>query len=53
MTWSEICVLSNDKKAVKLEITNTNTYVTVVSLSTEDNIKLLQQLKSGFKRTIS
>ena len=53
MTWSEICVLSNDKKAVKLEITDTKTYVTVVSLSTQDNTKLLQQVKSGFKRTIN
>ena len=53
MTWSEIWVLSNDKKAVKLEITDTKTYVTVVSLSTQDNTKLLQQVKSGFKRTIN
>ena len=28
-------------------------YVPVVTLSTQDNAKLLQQLKSGFKRTIS
>ena len=31
----------------------TNLYVTVVTLSTQDNAKLLSQLKSGFKRTIS
>ena len=31
----------------------TNFYVTVVTLSTQDNAKLLSQLKSGFKRTIS
>ena len=30
----------------------TNLYVTVVTLSTQDNAKLLSQLKSGFKRTI-
>ena len=34
-------------------ITDTNLYVPVVSLSTQDNAKLLPQLKSGFKRTIS
>ena len=34
-------------------ITETNLYVSVVALSTEDNAKLLSQLKSGFKRTIS
>ena len=34
-------------------ITETNLYVSVVTLSTQDNAKLLPQLKSGFKRTIS
>ena len=33
-------------------ITGTKLYVPVVTLSTEDNAKLLQQLKSDFKRTI-
>ena len=31
----------------------TNLYITVVTLSTQDNAKLLSQLKPGFKRTIS
>ena len=34
-------------------ITETNLYVPLVTLSTQDNAKLLPQLKSGFKRTIS
>ena len=34
-------------------ITETNLYVLVVILSTQDNAKLLPQLKSGFKRTIT
>ena len=34
-------------------IIETNLYVPVVTLSTQDNAKLLSQLKSGFKRTIS
>ena len=34
-------------------ITETKLYVPVVTLSTQDNAKLLQQLKSGFKRTIN
>ena len=33
-------------------ITDTKLYVPVVTLSTQNNAKLLQQLKSGFKRTI-
>ena len=34
-------------------ITEANLYVPVVTLSTQDNAKVLPQLKSGFKRTIS
>ena len=34
-------------------ITNTKLYAPVVTLSTQDNVKLLQQLKSGFKRKIT
>ena len=32
-------------------ITDTKPYVPVVTLSNQDNAKLLEQLKSGFKRT--
>ena len=35
------------------EITDTKLYVLVVTLSTQNNSKLLQQLKSGFKRVIN
>ena len=34
------------------KITDTKLYVLVVTLSKENNIKLVEQLKSGFKRTI-
>ena len=34
------------------EITDTKLYVPVVTLSKENDIKLLEQLKSGFKRTM-
>ena len=34
-------------------ITETKLYVTVVTLSTQDNAKVMQQLKSGFKRIIN
>ena len=33
-------------------ITDTKLYGPVVTLSTQDNAKLLQRLKSGFKRTV-
>ena len=53
LTWSKDCVITNSTDAGKFEITNTRFYVPVVTLSTQDNAKLLQQLKSGFKRTIN
>ena len=34
------------------KITDTKLYVLTVSLSKEDDIKILKQLKSGFKKTI-
>ena len=37
---------------VIFQITDTKLYVPVVTLSKENNTKLLEQLKSGFKRTI-
>ena len=48
------CVISNAavNQAKTLAITDTKLHVPVVTLSTQDNAKLLQQLKSGFKRTI-
>ena len=53
LTWSRDCVITNSTGAGKFAITETKLYVPVVTLSTQDNAKLLQQLKSGFKRTIS
>ena len=53
LTWSNKCVLSNDTKAIKFAITNTKLYVPVGTLSIQDNGKLLQQLKSSFKRTFN
>ena len=43
--------INNPKDAI-LQITDTKLYVPVVTLSKENDIKLLEQLKSGFKRTI-
>ena len=43
--------IDNPENAI-FQITNTKLYVPVVSLSKENDIKLLEQLKSGFKITI-
>ena len=56
LTWSTNCVINYTDVAnqiPKFTITETNLYVPVVTLSTQDNAKLLPQLKSGFKRTVS
>ena len=53
LTWSKDCVITNSTGAGKFKITETKLYVPVVTLSTQDNAKLLQQLKSGFRRTIN
>ena len=37
----------------EIKITDTKLYTQIVILSTEDNIKLLKQLESGFKITIN
>ena len=45
LNWSDKCVLSNDTKVTTLAITDTKLYVPVVTLSTQDNAKLLEQLR--------
>ena len=52
-TWSSTCVITNSTGAGTFAITVTKLYVPVVTLSTQDSSKLLQQLKSGFKRTVN
>ena len=53
LTWSKDCAITNSTGERKFAITETKLYVPVVTLSTKDNEKLLQQLKSGFKKTIN
>ena len=66
LTWSKNCVLTDmttrnqqdDNPAIvassgaKFKIADTKLYVLVVILSKENDTKLLEQLNSGFKRTI-
>ena len=63
LTWSKNCVLADmttkdaegDNPAIvaqlglEFQITDTKLYVPVVTLSKENDIKILEQLKSGFK----
>ena len=56
LTWFADCVIVFTDVANQIEtfaITDTKLYVPVVTLSTQDNAKLLEQLNSGFKRVIN
>ena len=65
LTWSKNCVLTseatrdadpvvdeiNNPTNSTFEITDFKLYVLVITLSAENGNKLLEQLKTGFKRT--
>ena len=56
LTWSSNCVLiatAVPNQVATFEKTDTKLYVPVVTLSTQENTKFLQQLQSGFKRVIN
>ena len=56
MEWSKNCILvavTVANQNPSLQINDTKLYVPVVTLSNQENIKLLKKLESGFKRTIS
>ena len=56
LTWPANCVIVSTDVAAQnatFAITDTKLYVPVKTLSQQDNAKLLQKLKSGFKRVIN
>ena len=53
LSWWSTCVITNSSGAGTYAITDTNLYIPVVTSSIQDDTKLLQKLKSGFKRTIN
>ena len=56
LTWSSTCVIASvivANQAATFAITDKKLYVPVVTLSTQENTKFPQQLKSGFKRVIN
>ena len=56
LIWSANCFIMEAPVANQVqtfELTDTKLYVPVVTVSIPDNTKLLQQLKSSFKRTIN
>ena len=56
LTRSSTCVLIStnvQNQSATFAIADTKLYVPVATLSTQENTKFLQQLKSGFKRVIN
>ena len=56
LKWSKnyiLVVVTAANQNPEFKTTDTKLYVPVVTLLTQDNIKLLKQLESGFKRTIN
>ena len=41
-----------NNRETTFKITSTKLYVTIVTLSTRDNVKLTKQLNEGFKRSV-
>ena len=56
LNWSKMCIIVLPVRAdqvIRFSIANAKLYVPVVTLSTQDNDKILEKLKSGLKRTIN
>ena len=53
LTWSAIVPFAKKIRGTTFAITDTKLYAPEVTLSTQENTKLLEQLKSGFKRLIN
>ena len=51
LPWSGKCVVSEGDRGTTFTITDTSFYVLAVTLLTQDNTKLLEQLKLGYSRT--
>ena len=49
LTWSASCVIFATTRATTFAVTDKTLYVPVVTLSIQNCVKLLQQIKSGFK----
>ena len=53
LTWSANCVITTLRGSRTFAINHTKLYLLVVTLSTQDKTKLVQQLNSGFKRIVN
>ena len=52
LNWIENCILSSAGNSAKFEITDAKLHVTIVTLSTKNNVNRKKQLSEGFKRSV-
>ena len=52
LNWAKNCVMSSVAGVTVFQITSTNLYVSIVTLSTKNNVNLTKQLNEGFKRSV-
>ena len=52
LIWTKNCVMYDNDDNTTFKITNRKFYVPIVTLSTEDNVKLTKQLNKGFRRPV-
>ena len=53
LIWSEVCVIFSATGETEFAVADTKFYVPVVTLSTQDHVKLLKQLELGYERKIN
>ena len=51
LNWTKDCIMSTIADTT-FKITNTKLHVTIVTLSSKDNVKLVKLLQEGFKRPV-
>ena len=52
LNWTKNCVMSGIAGNIEFKISNTKLYIPIVTLSTEDNVKLTKQSAEWFKRSV-
>ena len=52
LCWTKDCVMSSVVGVTTFKITNTKLYVSIVTLSSKDNVKLVKLFEGGFKRPV-
>ena len=52
LSWSKDCIMSSIVEVTAFQTTKTKLYVSIVTLSTKNNVNLTKQLNEGFKRLV-